>query len=60
MTQEIIFKIIDSVTDEQVGKDYPHDKKHLALDKADKLDFDIGYVRYIVTPFKSEVIKCQR
>jgi|GEM_PF-6466811 len=52
MTQEIVYKVIDSVTQQQIGKDYPQDKKNLAYDKADKLDFDIGYVRYIVTPHK--------
>jgi len=43
-----VFKIIDSHTGEQVGKDYAYDKRKFARRKAERLDMKYGASRYRV------------
>lgn len=48
--ENTIYKIIDSKTGQQVGKDYTWKDRNRARSRADKLDLRYGAVRYIVKP----------
>jgi transposase len=50
MTGATAYRIIDSRTGQQVGRDYAPRSRQAAYNRADRMDQAFGAVRYIVQP----------